>query len=107
MRLFQTSECDDRVEFTPQQQRIADVLHDWDPIGVFDEAVGSDDPTEYDDLVGPLSVVLGQHVTASELIAELDEAMTKDYRMPDLDLTDVAETLIRVWASASEDSPTA
>ncbi|AMM22853.1 hypothetical protein AX769_22250 (plasmid) [Frondihabitans sp. PAMC 28766] len=107
MRLFQTSEFDDRAEFTKQQKLIADILHDWDPIGVFDNPIFSQDPTEYDDLVSPLSVVLERGVTVAALAAELDEVMTKDYRMLNVDTEEVAAKLLAAWTAPSCQSPTA
>jgi hypothetical protein len=97
MRLFNMRDTIDRSRFNPRDQRIAAVLHDWDPIGVFEAPIWSRDPTEYDDLVGPLSVVLGRAATPAQVRDELDEAMTKDYGMPGLNLDGIAEKLIAAW----------
>ena len=79
------------------------MLHDWDPIGVYE----GDDPNpsadEYDDLVSPILTALRTNPDGASLAGQLREVLSSDYGLSEVDdIDDFAEQVV-AWSIADRD----
>ncbi|MBC7597238.1 MAG: hypothetical protein H7288_25515 [Kineosporiaceae bacterium] len=93
----------DRRRFSAQALQLAQMLHDWDPIGVY----GGDDPNpspdEYDDLVSPILTALRANPDPTSLARQLREVLSSDYGLSDVvNIDEFAERVV-AWSIAKWD----
>ena len=88
----------DRMAFGSQALELAGILHDWDPIGVYQGSAPNPDPTEYDDLVIPTLCLLRSGIGPARLTREFREALKLDYGLSHIPSTfGIARTCISWW----------
>ncbi|TXN28154.1 hypothetical protein [Lacisediminihabitans profunda] len=88
----------DRRRFSAQALQLAQMLHDWDPIGVYE----GDDPNpsadEYDDLVSPILTALRNSPDPTLLAGQLREVLSSDYGLSDVDDVDEFAEQVVAWS---------
>ncbi|MET4703800.1 hypothetical protein [Frigoribacterium sp. UYMn621] len=93
----------DRRRFSAQALQLAHMLHDWDPIGVYEGDDPNPSPDEYDDLVSPILIALRANPDPTALASQLREALSSDYGLSDADHIDEFAERIVAWSIATLD----
>jgi hypothetical protein len=92
----------DRRKFTPRALDLAQLLHDWDPIGVYEGEEQSPSPDEYDDLVSPILAALRENPDWESLAGQLRQVLTSDYGLSHIhDVDDFAKRVV-AWSNVSQ-----
>lgn len=93
----------DRRKFSARALQLAQMLHDWDPIGVYQ----GDDPNpssdEYDDLVSPILTALQTNPDRASLAGQLREVLSSDYGLSDVDDIDEFAEQVVAWSISERD----
>jgi len=88
----------DRRRFSAQALQLAQMLHDWDPIGVYEGEDQNPSPDEYDDLVSPILIALRANPDPTLLAGQLRDVLSSDYGLSDVnDIDEFAEQVV-AWS---------
>jgi hypothetical protein len=91
----------DRRRFNALALELAQMLHDWDPIGVYEGEGQNPSPNEYDDLVTPILTALRFDPSGASLAGELRGILATDYGLgPVGDIDEFADQVVDWWKSA-------
>lgn len=84
------SDCNaDRRTVNKVGLELSSLLHQWDPIGVYDADAPNLEPGEYDDLVVPLLDQLGQSSSPEVFARALEQVLADDYGLLQVSNVDV------------------
>jgi len=93
----------DRRRFSAQALQLAQMLHDWDPIGVYKGEDQNPSPDEYDDLVSPILIALRANPDPTSLAGQLRDVLSSDYGLSDAnDIDEFAEQVV-AWSITQRD----
>ena len=88
----------DRRRFSAQALQLAQMLRDWDPIGVYEGEDQNPSPDEYDDLVSPILIALRANPDPTSLAGQLRDVLSSDYGLSDAnDIDEFAEQVV-AWS---------
>jgi hypothetical protein len=74
------------------------MLHDWDPIGVYEGEDQNPSPDEYDDLVTPILSALRANPSAESLADQLRDVLSTDYGLDGVgDIDEFADRVVAWW----------
>jgi hypothetical protein len=91
----------DRRRFNALALELAQMLHDWDPIGAYEGEDQNASPDEYDDLVTPILTALKLDPSFESLAGELRGVLATDYGLDDVgDIDEFADQVVDWWKSA-------
>lgn len=79
------------------------MLHDWDPIGVYEGEDQNPSPDEYDDLVSPILIALQTNPDRASLAGQLREVLSSDYGLSDVDDIDEFAEQVVAWSISERD----
>jgi hypothetical protein len=88
----------DRRRFDSLALELAQMLHDWDPIGVYEGEDQNPSPDEYDDLVNPILSALRADPSAESLTGQLCDVLSIDYGLDGVaDINEFANKVVAWW----------
>jgi hypothetical protein len=91
----------DRRRFNALARELAQMLHDWDPIGVYEGEDQNPSPDEYDDLVTPILTALRLDPSGESLAGELRGVLATDYGLDHVGgIDEFAKQVVDWWKSA-------
>jgi hypothetical protein len=93
----------DRRRFNARALGLAQMLHDWDPIGVYEGEDQNPSPDEYDDLVAPILAALRTNTDWASLAAQIRDVLSSDYGLTPLDDIDEFAERGVAWSIANRD----
>lgn len=93
----------DRRKFSARALQLAQMLHDWDPIGVYEGEDQNPSPDEYDDLVSPILIALQTNPDRASLAGQLREVLSSDYGLSDVDDIDEFAEQVVAWSISERD----
>jgi hypothetical protein len=89
----------DRRRFNADALELAKLLHDWDPIGVYEGEDQNPSPDEYDDLVSPILAALRVNPDWESLAGQLREVLASDYGLTGVEDVDEFAQRVVAWRS--------
>ncbi|MEJ1229847.1 MAG: hypothetical protein WDM88_03115 [Galbitalea sp.] len=90
----------DRRRFSAPALELAQMFHDWDPIGVYEGEDPNPSPDEYDDLVTPTFAALRAGASRESLAEEFRDVLATDYGLDNVDdIEGFAGKVVTWWES--------
>lgn len=89
----------DRRRFNADALELAQLLHNWDPIGVYEGDDQNAPPDEYDDLVTPILAALRVNSDWESLAVQLRELLASDYGLTGVEDVDAFAQRVIAWRS--------
>jgi hypothetical protein len=93
----------DRRRFNARALQLAQMLHDWDPIGVYEGDDPNPSPGEYDDLVSPILTALRTTRDGPSLAGQLRDVLSSDYGLSDVEDIDRFAEQVVAWSITDRD----
>ena len=93
----------DRRKFSARALQLAQMLHDWDPIGVCEGEDQNPSPDEYDDLVSPILIALQTNPDRASFAGQLREVLSSDYGLSYVDDIDEFAEQVVAWSISERD----